>query len=62
MSGEILIDTGALVAVLFRRDQFHVWAVKEIEKMPAPLFTCEAVLAEVSFLARKNVGDEPRCL
>lgn len=52
----ILLDTGVLIAVLFRRDQFHTWAVKTISQMPAPLLTCEAVLAEACFLAQKMLG------
>ncbi len=51
-----LIDTGSLIAVLYRRDQFHAWAVKQISQMPAPLLTCEAVLAEACFLARRMLG------
>ena len=51
-----LIDAGSLVAVLYRRDQFHVWAVKEISRMSAPLFTCEAVLAEACFLSQRMLG------
>ncbi len=51
-----LIDTGSLIAVLYRRDQFHHWAVEQIKKMPAPLLTCEAVLAEACFLAQRMLG------
>lgn len=56
MNKVILIDTGSLIAVLFRRDQFHTWAVREISQMPAPLLTCEAVLAETCFLAQRMLG------
>ncbi|MDQ3713709.1 MAG: hypothetical protein M3388_16015 [Acidobacteriota bacterium] len=31
-----LVDTGSLIAVLHRRDQFHAWAVEQIRLMPAP--------------------------
>lgn len=51
-----LLDTGGLIAVLYRRDQFHEWAVEEIGKLPAPLLTCEAVLAEACFLAQRMLG------
>jgi predicted nucleic acid-binding protein len=51
-----LIDTGSLIAVLYRRDQFHRWAVEQISRMPAPLLTCEAVLAEAGFLAQRMLG------
>jgi predicted nucleic acid-binding protein len=56
MSRVILLDAGSLIAVLYRRDQFHSWAVKEISRMPAPLLTCEAVLAETCFLAQRMLG------
>jgi len=56
MSKIILLDAGSLIAVLYRRDQFHAWAVKEISRMPAPLLTCEAVVAETCFLAQRMLG------
>jgi uncharacterized protein len=46
----VLADTGALVALLDRREKFHAWAVEQIRTMRPPLFTCEAVLAELCFL------------
>ena len=56
MSEIILLDTGSLVAVLFRRDQFYQWAVEKISQMPAPLLTCEAVIAEACFLTQRMLG------
>lgn len=56
MSESILLDAGSLVAVLYRRDQFHAWAIEEISKMPAPLLTCEAVIAEACFLTQRILG------
>ena len=56
MSETILLDTGSLVAVLYRRDEFHKWAVKKIGNMPAPLLTCEAVIAEACFLTHRMLG------
>jgi predicted nucleic acid-binding protein len=52
----ILADTGALVALLDRRERFHAWAVEQIRTMRPPLITCEAVLAELCFL----LSDVPR--
>jgi uncharacterized protein len=45
-----LADTGALVALLDRREKFHAWAVEQIRTIRPPLVTCEAVLAELCFL------------
>ena len=56
MSNLVLLDTGSLVAVLYRRDQFYEWAVEKISKMSAPLLTCEAVIAEACFLTQRTLG------
>lgn len=52
----ILADTGALVALLDRKEKYHAWAVEQTRTMRPPLFTCEAVLAELCFL----VADVPK--
>lgn len=46
----VLADTGALVALLDRREKFHGWAVEQTRTIRPPLITCEAVLAELCFL------------
>ena len=46
----MIVDTGPLVAVLNGRDAHHAWAVAELAAIPAPLLTCEAVLAEACHL------------
>jgi predicted nucleic acid-binding protein len=51
----VLADTGALVALLDRRERFHAWAVEQARSLRPPLVTCEAVMAELCFL----VGDLP---
>jgi predicted nucleic acid-binding protein len=56
MSRGILLDTGPLVAVLDRRDTYHRWAVAQFDAADAPLWTCEAVLAEACFLTRSLAG------
>jgi predicted nucleic acid-binding protein len=45
----IIADTGPMVAVINRRDQFHVWAVDSLKTIKEPLHTCEAVLTEALF-------------
>ncbi|MGH7996418.1 MAG: type II toxin-antitoxin system VapC family toxin [Opitutaceae bacterium] len=49
MSG-VLADTGALVALLDRRQRFHSWAIEQARSITPPLLTCEAVIAETLFL------------
>jgi uncharacterized protein len=45
-----LIDTGPIVAMIDQRDQWHSWAVHELQKLAPPLYTCEAVISEAHFL------------
>lgn len=52
----ILADTGALVALLDRREKFHAWAVEQTRTMRPPLLTCDAVLAELCFLVSEMPG------
>lgn len=49
----IVVDTGPIVALLNRKDQYHEWAVRTFDGLEPPLFTCEAVLAEAMWLVRK---------
>jgi predicted nucleic acid-binding protein len=44
-----IADTGFLVAVANRRDQYHDWAVDLLSVLQTPLLTCEAVLSETAF-------------
>lgn len=46
----VLIDTGPIVALLNRRDEHHGWARATAGRLDAPLYTCEAVLAEAHHL------------
>jgi predicted nucleic acid-binding protein len=47
---KVLLDTGPIVALLNRRDQYHDWARSAAGQLDAPLHTCEAVLAEAHHL------------
>jgi len=55
---QVLLDTGPLVALVNRRDQFHQWAKTEWEQIEPPLLTCEAVITEASFLLRSVYGGQ----
>jgi predicted nucleic acid-binding protein len=50
----ILIDSGTLVAIINKRDDFHDWAVQTIAKLAYPFLTCEPVITETCFLL-KNI-------
>lgn len=43
---QAIADTGALVALLDRSDQYHEWAVECFKIIEAPVLSCESVLAE----------------
>jgi len=46
---KVLLDTGALIGYLNRKDQHHGWAVESWAALSDPLWTCEAVLSEAVF-------------
>ncbi len=48
----VILDTSVLAALLRSRDQHHQWANAELQKIAAPLLTCDAVLSEAYFLMR----------
>lgn len=57
-----LIDAGPLVAVLDEDEQDHAWARATLDRLDAPLLTCEAVLSEAWFLTRRGGADPARVL
>ena len=44
-----IADTGFLVAIANRRDQYHDWSVNLLAELQTPLLTSEAVLSETAF-------------
>jgi predicted nucleic acid-binding protein len=48
----VILDTGALAALLNRNDQRHAWASAQLKEIVPPLLTCEAVLSETHFILR----------
>ena len=46
MRRNIILDTGVLVAILDRSDDYHNWAVAQWENIEKPLWTCDAVISE----------------
>ncbi len=51
-----LLDTGPLVAFFDRSDAAHEWARAQWAQAPVPMLTCEAVLAEATYLLREHAG------
>ncbi len=48
----VILDTGPLVALINRADNFHAWAKAPFRTIHPPVITCEAVIAESWFLLR----------
>jgi uncharacterized protein len=50
------LDSGVIVALLDRSERNHAICVAAIQESPAPLVTCEAVIAESCYLLRGHAG------
>ncbi len=53
-----LIDTGAILALVDRNDQWHLPCVEAYNQNRLPWLTTEAVLTETFYLARRNLRDD----
>ncbi|MGG6270188.1 PIN domain-containing protein [Leptolyngbya sp. AN03gr2] len=53
MRQQVILDTGAIVALINRQDQQHQWVVRELATIQPPLIICEAVISEAFFLLRR---------
>ena len=52
----IIADSGIVVALIDKREQFHEWTAAQAQTLPVPFLTCEAVISESCFLLR-NIYD-----
>ena len=56
MKSRVIVDTGPLVALLNRTDHAHAWVLQHMADIQPPLITCEAVLAEATYVTRQVPG------
>lgn len=54
MPAEVLIDTGAILALLDKRDHWHTPCLHTLRQLRFPLLTSEAVLTETFHLIRRS--------
>lgn len=52
----VLLDTGVIVALLDRSEDYHDECVEAVSSIEQPLVTCEAVIAESCYLLRDLRG------
>lgn len=62
MAGEIVLDTGAVVSVLDRRQRFHDACAEFFRTSEARIVTTEAVLTESTYLLSSVPGGVSTCL
>lgn len=59
MAAKVLVDTGAILALLDDSDDWHIPCSTLMPGLPLPLVTSEAVLAELfHFLKRERLSEE----
>lgn len=58
----IITDTGPLVALLNRRERHHAWVRDTLDTVEPPIFTCDPVLSEATFLLQGVAGGQDAVL
>jgi uncharacterized protein len=54
VAANALIDTGAILAILDRKDRWHDACLQALRQMRLPLLTSEAVLAELFYMVGES--------
>lgn len=62
MSKIIIADTGVIVGLISKKDQWHEWTNTQAENLPVPYLTCEAVITEACYLLQTVSDGEQKVL
>jgi predicted nucleic acid-binding protein len=62
VAGELLLDTGALVSLLNRREPLHERCREVLREWRRPIVSTEAILTEASHLLGRLPGGRATCL
>ena len=62
MAGELLLDTGALVSLLDRREPLHERCREVLRQWRRPIVSTEAILTESSHLLGQLPGGRAKCV
>lgn len=52
-----IADTSAIISAIKRNETNHLWAADALRNSSKPLFTCESVVSEASFLLQPSRND-----
>lgn len=52
MTDSVIVDAGPLVALFRPAERHHAWVAETVRNVRPPMVTCEAVLAEATYLTR----------
>ena len=58
----IIADTGVIVGLINKKDQWHEWTFEQSKELAPPFYTCEAVITEACFLLHNLKNGEQTVL